>query len=81
MSDPLDNASHPNINHAPQAVEQPHAGITLETYAEHLNLPLDALEKLGLTTIENPWIGGQNALAIPYRRRDGTLSGCASGNR
>jgi hypothetical protein len=72
MSDPLDNVNHPHVNHAPQAFEQPRAGITLEAYAEHLSLPLDALEKLGLATIENPWIEKQNALAIPYRRRDGT---------
>jgi hypothetical protein len=34
MSDPRNDASHPNINPAPQAFEQPHAGITLEAYAD-----------------------------------------------
>jgi hypothetical protein len=72
MSDPRDNVNHPNVNDAPKAFEQPRAGITLEAYAEHLSLPLDALERLGLATIENPWGEEQNALAIPYRRRDGT---------
>lgn len=46
-------------------------GFTIETYAEAAQLPLDFLEKLGLRTVDNPWIEGRLAVAIPYRRRNG----------
>ena len=49
------------------------SGLTLESYARELALPLDWLKGLGLATIENPWARGRKAVAIPYRQRDGTL--------
>jgi hypothetical protein len=72
MDDPLDNANRPDVNDASAEFERLRAGITLEAYAEHLGVPRETLERLGLTTITNPWIEEQTALAIPYRRRDGT---------
>jgi hypothetical protein len=48
-------------------------GLTLEAYALGLSLPANWLKTIGLSTIDNPWIPGRSAVAIPYRQRDGAL--------
>jgi hypothetical protein len=48
-------------------------GVTLEDYASAMGLPLHVLEKLGVRTVENPWNERRNAVAIPYRLRDGSV--------
>jgi hypothetical protein len=49
------------------------SGLTLERYAREFGLPASWLAQLGLTTIDNPWVSGKAAVAIPYYRPDGTL--------
>lgn len=51
----------------------PARGFTLEAYAEAAHLPLAFLQQLGVRTVDNPWIEGRQAVAIPYRRRDGGM--------
>jgi len=51
---------------------QGETGLTLQTYALGLGLPVDWLKAIGLSTIDNPWAPGRAAVAIPYRRRDGS---------
>ena len=45
---------------------------TLEAYAAHKALPVERLSGLGLRTIPNPYRPERPALAIPYRKRDGS---------
>ncbi len=47
-------------------------GVTLQDYARTAGLPTAFLEKLGVRTVDNPWASGRQALAISYRRRDGS---------
>jgi hypothetical protein len=48
-------------------------GLTLEAYAAAKHLPVDFLRSLGLETIADPWGKSRRVLAIPYRKRDGSL--------
>ena len=49
------------------------AGLTLEAYAQAKKLPVAFLRELGVETIANPYKPGAQAIAIPYRKRDGSL--------
>jgi hypothetical protein len=52
---------------------EPSTGLTLEHYAAAKQLPVDFLRDLGLETIADPWGKPRSVLAIPYRKRDGSL--------
>ena len=52
----------------------------METYAANKRLPVPFLRELGLKTVKSPYGKGADAVAIPYRDRDGAdpdpLKGC-----
>ena len=48
-------------------------GLTLEAYAAAKRLPVDFLRGLGVENIANPYKRDAQAIAIPYRKRDGSL--------
>jgi len=72
MDDAVNSPDNENVNGQDDDFEACVAGITIETYAKHLDLPLAEVRRHGLTTLENPWVAGQTAVGIPYRRRDGS---------
>ena len=72
MDDAGISPDNENVNGQDDDFEACVAGITIETYAKHLDLPLAEVRRHGLTTVENPWVAGQTAVGIPYRRRDGS---------
>ncbi len=71
MNKQRDNASAQKVNAVVNLAEGKR-GVTLQDYARAVGLPTEFLEKLGVRTVDNPWASGRQALAIPYRRRDGS---------
>jgi hypothetical protein len=68
-SDRRRNAEPP----APADENETPAGLTLAQYAAAVNLPAEFLQRLGLETIGDPWGKPRSVVAIPYRKRDGSV--------
>jgi hypothetical protein len=51
----------------------PKLNCTLESYSSAKTLPIDFLRKLGLETIDNPYVSTRRALQIPYLTSEGWL--------
>ena len=73
MDEAVNSPDDENVNGEDHEVEACATGVTIEAYAKHLDLPVAEIHRHGVSTVENPWIAGNTAIGIPYRRRDGSL--------
>ncbi len=71
MTKQVDKTTAPEVNTVVRMAAKK-IGVTLQDYATAAQLPIEFLEQLGVRTVDNPWAESRSALAIPYRRRDGS---------